>query len=103
MHRIADEVQAEIKIPIIHIAEAVGIEISKKGLKKVGLLGTRTTMQLDFYSDILTKHGIETIIPGNDDVEFINYTIYNEFSKNIFSTETKAAYLNIISKLKQQG
>jgi aspartate racemase len=103
MHKIADEVQAAIKIPVIHVAKAVAKEINKHDLKKVGLLGTRYTMQQPFYSDHLTKHGIETIIPEQEDVEFINYTIYNEFSKNIFSAETKAAYLNIISKLKQRG
>ena len=103
MHKIADEVQASIKIPIIHIAEAVAKVIHGNGLKKVGLLGTRYTMQLRFYRDHLSKYGIETIIPGQDDVEFLNYTIYNEFSKNIFSEETKAAYLAIISKLKQRG
>ena len=103
MHKIADEVQASIKIPIIHIAEAVAKVIHGNGLKKVGLLGTRYTMQLSFYSDHLSKYGIETIIPERDDVEFLNYTIYNEFSKNIFSAETKAAYLAIISKLKQRG
>ena len=103
MHKIFDEIQAAIKIPIIHVAEAVAKEIRRAGLRKVGLLGTRFTMQEAFYSDHLTKLGIETIIPGQDDVEFINYTIYYEFSKNIFSDETKAAYLDIISKLKQRG
>jgi len=103
MHKIADEVQAAVEIPVIHIAEAVATEIKKEGLKKVGLLGTRYTMQLGFYSDHLAKHGIETIIPEQEDIEFINYTIYNEFSKNIFTAETKSKYLNIISKLKEKG
>src|SRR6186997_1034761 len=99
MHKIADEVQAAIKIPVIHIAEAV----AKAILKKVGLLGTRYTMQLGFYTDHLAKYRIETIIPEQEDVEYINYTIYNEFSKNIFTAEAKEKYLNIISKLKEKG
>jgi aspartate racemase len=103
MHKIADEVQAAIKIPVIHIAEAVAKAILKKGLKKVGLLGTRYTMQLGFYTDHLAEFGIETIIPEQEDVEYINYTIYNEFSKNIFLTQTKAGYLKVISKLKERG
>src|SRR6185503_8608210 len=103
MHKIADEIQAVINIPIIHVAEAAAKEIGKHGLKKVGLLGTRYTMQQPFYSDHLARYGIETIIPEQDDIEFINYTIYYEFSKNIFSPKTKAAYLDIISKLKQRG
>ena len=103
MHRLADEVQAAINIPIIHVAEAVAKDIRGHGLKKVGLLGTRFTMQLGFYTDRLAGSGIETIIPEQEDVDFINHTIYNEFSKNIFSAKTKAAYLDIISKLKQRG
>ena len=103
MHKIADEIQLTIKIPVIHIAEAVAKDIIKKGLKKVGLLGTKYTMQLGFYTDHLAKYGIETMIPGKDDIDFINYTIYNEFSRNIFSAETKATYLQIISKLKAKG
>ena len=102
MHKIADEIQASISIPVIHIAEAVGKEIQKKGLKKVALLGTKYTMQLGFYTDRLAKHEIETIIPEQADIDFINYTIYNEFGKNIFSAETKKAYLDIISKLQLQ-
>jgi aspartate racemase len=103
MHKIADEVQAAIKIPVIHIAEAVAKTILKNGLKKVGLLGTRYTMQLGFYTDHLAKFGIETIVPGQEDVDYLNYTIYNEFCKNLFLPGTKTAYLKIISKLKERG
>lgn len=103
MHKIVDDVQAAVKIPVIHIAEAVAQEILKNGLKKIGLLGTRYTMQLGFYSDHLAMHGIETIIPEQADIDFINYTIYNEFSKNVFLPETKAGYLKVISGLKSNG
>ena len=103
MHKIADEIQSAIKIPVIHIAEAVAKDILRNGLRKVGLIGTKYTMQLGFYTDHLAKYGIETIIPEQADIDFINYTIYNEFSRNIFSAETKATYLKIISKLKVQG
>ena len=103
MHKIADEIQAAIKIPVIHIAEAVAKDILKNGLKKAGLLGTKYTMQLGFYTDHLAKYGIETIIPGQEDVDFLNYTIYNEFGRNLFLPETKARYLKVISKLKERG
>ena len=103
MHKIADEIQAAINIPVIHIAAAVANDILKNGLKKVGLLGTRYTMQLGFYTDHLAKAGIETIIPDQEDVDFLNYTIYNEFDRNLFLPETKSRYLKIISKLKEQG
>ena len=103
MHKIADEVQASINIPLIHIAEATAKDVLRKNIKKVLLLGTRYTMQLGFYSNELAKHGIETIIPDQDDVEFVNWTIYNEFSKNHFSVATKKRYLEIISKQKESG
>ena len=103
MHKIADEIQAAINIPVIHIAGATAKEILKQGLKKVALIGTKYTMQLGFYTDHLAKFGIETIIPEQQDIDYINYTIYNEFSKNIFTPQTKASYLNIISKLEASG
>ncbi|HET6769374.1 MAG TPA: amino acid racemase [Chitinophagaceae bacterium] len=103
MHKIADDVQAAVKIPVIHIAAATAKEILKNRLKKIGLLGTRYTMQLGFYSDHLARHGIETIIPEQADIDFINDTIYNEFSKNVFLPETKAGYLKVISRLKANG
>ena len=103
LHKIANEVQTAIKIAVIHIAEAVAKEILKNGLKKAGLPGTRYTMQLGFYADHFATHGIETIIPDQEDIDLINHTIYNEFSKNIFLPETKAKYLEIIPGLKGKG
>ena len=103
MHKIAHEVQAAVKIPVIHIADAVAAAITKKGLKKVALLGTKYTMQLDFYKDRLKTKGIEVMIPGEDDVEYINRSIYNEFSKNIFLSSTKQEYLRIMNVLTAEG
>lgn len=103
MHKIADEIQAAIKIPVIHIAEAVAKEIANNKIKKVGLLGTRYTMQLGFYAEKLKHSGIETIIPGQADVDFVNRTIYEEFSRNIFLPATKEKYIEIISRLKEKG
>jgi aspartate racemase len=103
MHYIADEVQAAINIPVIHIAVATGDVIKSKGIKKVALLGTKYTMQLPFYAAKLAEKGIETIIPNETDIEYINNSIYNEFSKGIFLPETKNQYLQVIDKLIKQG
>ena len=103
MHNIAHKVQAAINIPLIHIADSVGDAIKNKKLKTVALLGTKYTMQMDFYKDILLTHGISTIIPSEKDIEFINHAIYAEFSKGIFLPETKKEYLLIIDKLVGQG
>ena len=103
MHHIADKVRAAINIPVIHIAEAVAKEIRNKNIKTVALLGTKYTMQLDFYKNILLSHGISTVIPSGNDIEFINNSIYTEFSKGIFLPETKKEYLAIIDKMKTMG
>jgi aspartate racemase len=103
MHNIANEVQAAINIPVIHIAEATADAIKARALKKVALLGTKYTMQLPFYAEKLSQQGIATIIPNEADIEYINNSIYNEFSKGIFLPETKQQYLQIIDKLIAQG
>lgn len=103
MHKIADEVQRALTIPLIHIADAVAKQIMERGFKKVGLIGTKYTMQLGFYTDHLAKFGIETILPDQEEIDYINHTIYNEFSKNIFTADAKTNYLNIIARLKAKG
>lgn len=103
MHKIADEVQAAISIPVIHIADAVAAAIQKKELKKVALLGTKYTMQLDFYKTKLAAAGINVIIPGEKDIDVINNSIYNEFSKGVFLPERKLQYLQIIQSLIKNG
>jgi aspartate racemase len=103
MHKIADEVQAAVKIPVIHIGVETAAIVQAASVKKVALLGTKYTMQLDFYTAKLAANNIETIIPNETDIEFINNSIYNEFSKGIFLPETKQQYLRIIDLLIKQG
>jgi aspartate racemase len=69
----------------------------------VALLGTKYTMQLDFYKTKLAEKGIDTIIPGTTDIAFINDAIYNQFSGGIFLPETKAEFLRIINVLIEEG
>jgi aspartate racemase len=103
MHNIADKVQASISIPLIHIAEETAKEISKQHLKNIALLGTKYTMQMDFYKDKLSDKNIETIIPSQEDIEYINDAIYNEMGIGIFLPERKKGFLKIINKLTEQG
>lgn len=103
MHLIADRLQAIIGIPIIHIATATAEAIAKQGLKKVALLGTRFTMERDFFRDKLDARGIKTIIPGDEDRGFIHYTIFEELGRGLFKPETKQRYIDIINKLAEQG
>ena len=103
MHHIAPEVKAAINIPFIHIAEETGKEIKKKGLKKVALLGTKYTMQLPFFKDVLASMEIETIIPHENDIQIINDAIYKELALGIITAVTKENYLQIMQKLQQAG
>jgi aspartate racemase len=103
MHKIADTIQGAITIPLIHVAEVTAAAVGRKSLKKVALLGTKFTMELDFYPQTLLKHGIATIIPDDVDRDYIHNTIYNELGKGNFSAEIKARYQHIIQKLVQQG
>ena len=103
MHNIAPQVKAAINIPFIHIAEETGKEIKKKGLKKVALLGTKYTMQLPFFKDVLASMEIETIIPHENDIQIINDAIYKELALGIITAVTKENYLQIMQKLQQEG
>lgn len=104
MHLIADKLQNAIGLPLIHIAEETAIEIQKKEIKKVGLLGTKFTMELDFFKDKLSEKGIETIIPEAEaDKDFIHYTIFEELGRGLVTEETKKRYLEISNKLIENG
>ena len=103
MHRIAGRLEEETGLPVIHIATATAAEIEKEGLKKVGLLGTKFTMELDFFKSKLLDKGIEVIIPNEDNRAFLHHTIYDELGKGIFSEQTKRRYLSIISGLMNDG
>lgn len=103
MHRIADRLEEETGLPVIHIATATATEIRKKGLKKVGLLGTKFTMELDFFTSKLHDKEIEVIVPNEEDREFLHYTIYDELGKGIFKKDTKQRYLRIIADLINNG
>jgi len=104
MHLIADRLQQAIDIPLLHIAVETAIEIEKKQLKKVGLLGTKFTMELDFFKDKLAEKGIETIIPVSEEVkDFIHYTIFEELGRGIVTEETKKRYLEIANELIKNG
>jgi aspartate racemase len=103
LHMYADRLRTEINIPLIHIAEATASEINKGGLSKVAVLGTKFTMEKDFYRSKLAESAIEMMIPGNEDREFIHNTILGELLKNILKPETKSRFLEIINNLILNG
>lgn len=103
MHKVADMVQENINIPLIHIAEVVYKAIIEKNLKNIALLGTKYTMQQDFYKKILQEKGINVLVPENDDMEIINNTIFNELCCGKINKSSKEKFIEIINKLKNNG
>jgi aspartate racemase len=103
MHKIAAEIRSAIDIPIIHIAEVTAKAVQEQQIKKVALMGTKYTMELNFYPDALQQYGIETIIPGHDDRDYIHASIYNELTKGVLLDEMRQRYVEIIQRLKEQG
>lgn len=103
LHFTYDQLQAEINVPILHIADATAAAIKSKGIKKVGLLGTRETMELDFYKKRLANYGIEVIVPEHSEREFIHSSIINELLKEVFLPETKSGFISIMNNLANQG
>lgn len=103
-HIIADGVEQAVGIPLLHIGDTVGAAIQQAGMKKVGLLGTRYTMEKDFLKARLRdKFGIEAIVPEKDDRDTVHAVIYNELVKGVIRDESRAEYLKIIDKLTADG
>lgn len=104
MHKVAEEIQAHINIPFLHIADATARQITDSGIKKVGLLGTRFTMEEDFYKSRLTeKFGLDVIIPDADASEVVHRVIYDELVVGEIRQDSKERYLNIIKQLVDGG
>jgi aspartate racemase len=104
MHKMATEVQKSISIPLIHIVDTIADKILELGLQKVALLGTRFTMEQEFYKGRLTKkHGIAVLIPEMKGIEAVHRIIYEELVHGIIRDESKQEYLRIINGLIGQG
>lgn len=102
-HVVAERIHERINLPLIDIRVATALSIQAKGLRKVGLLGTVYTMEMDFYRDVLQAHGIEVIIPDKKERDFIEDTLVHELGKGIVRSETRDAYRRIIDILISRG
>ncbi len=104
MHKMAGEVEESAGIPLLHIADATADAIKAKGLRKVGLLGTRFTMEWDFYTGRLRdEHGIEVLIPADDDRAAIHAVIYDELCHGIASDDSRELFRQVIAGLVSGG
>lgn len=104
MHKMYDDVRTNISIPVLHIADATAEAIKARNINKIALLGTRFTMEHDFYKGRLTeKHGIDVLIPDSNDLESVHNIIYNELVLGEIKAESREIYKRIIEDLAKKG
>jgi aspartate racemase len=104
MHKMAEVIQKNISIPFLHIADATAQKVSSSGISTIGLLGTRFTMEEDFYKGRLSrKFDLKVVIPEENDRKMIHHVIYDELVKGVIRTESKREFLEVIEKLVAAG
>ena len=103
MHLVFDQVQASVTVPMLSLLDAVGDAILARGIKTVGLLGTKFTMEKAFYQDALTRKDITVLVPDEKDREYVNTVIYDELVAGQIRDESRAGYIAIINKLAERG
>ena len=103
MHKVAPQIQANIQVPLVHIAEATADELNRRGIRRAALLGTKYTMTQDFYKAKLVDAGIEVLVPDEADMETVNDVIYQELCLGEIRAESKEKFLAIIRRLESQG
>ena len=103
MHKVVNQIKEKISIPILHIAEMTAEKILEKRLKNIALLGTKYTMEQDFYKSKLIEKGINVIIPDKNDIEIINEVIYDELCLGTINSDSKKKFLEIVDKLRSKG
>lgn len=104
MHKVASHIEARCSLPFLHIADATGRAIRSSGMSRVALLGTRYTMEQDFYRGrVHSEFGIESLIPDEKDRARLNQIIFEELCLGTFSEPSRAYYVSVIEKLAQQG
>lgn len=103
MHRVYDEVQAAVAVPMLHIADATAAAVRAQGISRVALLGTRYTMEQPFYADRLRAAGLEVSVPEEPDRTMIHAVIYAELVRGVVSPDSKRQYLRAIDRLVESG
>ncbi|MGE6517376.1 aspartate/glutamate racemase family protein [Lysinibacillus sphaericus] len=103
MHKVCKVIAANITIPILHIADATALQIQQASLQKVALLGTKYTMEQDFYKARVEGFGIEVVIPNEEERNGVNRIIYEELCLGVIEPASKNYYLQVIEKLIEAG
>ncbi|HDL18219.1 MAG TPA: aspartate/glutamate racemase family protein [Bacteroidetes bacterium] len=104
MHKMADEVAVNSSIPLLHIADATAAAIKSERMKKIGLLGTKFTMEQDFYQGrLINKHGLQVLIPSSADREIVHKVIYNELCLGKTIKQSRTEYTRIMQEMVDEG
>lgn len=103
MHRCAEAIEAAIEVPFLHLADATAEAVVEAGVHEVALLGTRYTMEQDFYRARLQGHGLSVIVPDEPDRSLVHDVIYDELVQGVVSPVSQGAYLDVIGRLVERG
>lgn len=103
MHLVIEQIQASVKIPMLSLLDAVSDAILARGMKTVGLLGTKFTMEKTFYQEALSRRDITVLVPDAGDREYVNEVIYSELVAGQMRDASRASFVNVIKKLKARG
>jgi aspartate racemase len=103
MHKVAPMVEARITVPLLHLADCTAKEVVKNGIERVALLGTRFTMEEDFYSSRLEARGLEVLVPCADDIAEVNRVIYDELCQGVVLDRSRERYKTMIGALEARG
>lgn len=103
MHKVAAAVEAAVTIPLVHIVDSVAVAVVAAGRERVGLLGTRFTMEEPFWAERMARHGIEVVVPEPKDRECVHRIIYEELCLGVFSQAARASYVDVIEQLHARG
>lgn len=103
MHKVAEQVEAAIQIPLLHLADITAERIIESKMRTVGLLGTKFTMQQEFYKGRLEKFGLTVIVPNEEDQEAVHRIIYQELALGIVKDQSRNEYLRIVEAMRKQG
>jgi len=103
MHKVIDLIEARITIPILHIADATALQIQQAGIQSIALLGTKYTMEQDFYKKRIEQFGIDVIVPNEEERTVVNRIIYEELCLGRIEAASKERYLQVIDNLMKAG
>jgi aspartate racemase len=103
MHVVADRIEAAAQVPFVHLVDATAEKIKAAGLKRVGLLATRFTMEMDFYAERMARHGIEVLVPPAEDRTVVHRIIYGELTLGKIEQESREENRRIMADLAAEG